>query len=382
MTGQPAATLKVLVVDDTEEIRTLLGRLLKSLGCAVALAGDGRAALAEAASGRPDLIFMDLHMPNVSGDEACRLLRADPGLRDIPVVMLTGADSPAEVMQSWRAGADDFLPKPVRLTQLRAKVDSVRAGKGGTPAKLNQAQSLLLVDDSRFFRSLLGGGLEHSGFKLLYAASGQEALDQLDRNSERVSAALIDMVMPGLSGLDLLKALRKHVRFLDRPALLMTAGEVQPSWVDEAKSLGASCLSKKTMPVEAIIAEVRNLFSPELAQLRAAERVPFFSVVHYRAAGAADGEWQSGFAYNVSTQGIFVRTLSALPRGTALELQVKIGVRMNEGTRGEVVWANGYGPRSSFSAPIGMGIRFVKLSADDQEAVRTLVVGRGTPPPA
>lgn len=382
MSAAVPADLSVLVVDDNEEIRSMLQRMLRSLGCDVRVAGDGADALAQATAHVPELAFMDLNMPRLSGDEACRALREEPRTREVPVVMLTAADSAAEVMQSWRAGADDFLPKPIRLAQLRSKVQAVRAGKGGVPTRLNQALSLLLVDDSRFFRSLLGGGLEHSGFKLLYASSGQEALEQLDRNRERVAAALVDLVMPGLSGVELLRALRAHPRFLDRPLILLTAREAHPEWTLEVKKLGATVLSKKALPVEALIAEIRNMFAPESAQLRAAERVPFYSVVHYRPTGQPEGDWQSGFAYNVSTGGIFVRTLSALPPGTRLELQVKFGVRAGAGTRGEVVWANGYGPRSSFSAPIGMGIRLLELSAEDEAAVRTLVRSRGGPAPA
>lgn len=130
---QPAT---ILVVDDEPIGREMLGALLSAEGHQIMFAGDGEEALAKASRLAPDLILLDVMMPNMDGFEVCRRLRADPWLGDIPVIMLTALDDRASRLRAIEAGVDDFVSKPFDRIELRARVRTI--------TRLNRYRRLLL----------------------------------------------------------------------------------------------------------------------------------------------------------------------------------------------------------------------------------------------
>lgn len=128
------ATPRILVVDDTQDIRDLLARYLGQHGLAVETAADGaglRAALArDDPAQRPDLVILDLMMPGEDGLSLCRSLRADPATQDLPIVMLTAMGEETDRVVGLELGADDYVPKPFNPRELLARVRAVlrRAG--------------------------------------------------------------------------------------------------------------------------------------------------------------------------------------------------------------------------------------------------------------
>ena len=116
---------RVLVVDDTESVRSLFRKLLSSDGHDVVAAADGAAALEAVHRHRPDVILLDVDMPTMDGLEVCRRLKADPGTRLTPVVMVTGQTDLNDRLRGIEAGADEFLSKPVHPQELRVRVRSL-----------------------------------------------------------------------------------------------------------------------------------------------------------------------------------------------------------------------------------------------------------------
>jgi class 3 adenylate cyclase len=115
---------RILVVDDNESNRDLLARQLTRDGHTIALAANGTEALALVA-GRPfDLVLLDLMMPDISGYEVLLKLKADPGTRDIPVIMISALDEMDSIVRCIEAGAIDYLPKPFDRTLLHARIAS------------------------------------------------------------------------------------------------------------------------------------------------------------------------------------------------------------------------------------------------------------------
>jgi len=102
----------ILFVDDALVFRDL-GALFLARAGRVITAASGEKALALARSERPDLILVDLFMPDINGEEICRFIKTDPELSDIPVIVLVEVDDPQERARAVRAGADDILAKPV-----------------------------------------------------------------------------------------------------------------------------------------------------------------------------------------------------------------------------------------------------------------------------
>jgi len=116
---------KILVVDDTPQNVKLLADLLGAKGYDVVTAASGAEALAKVAEERPDLVLLDVVMPQMSGYEVCRTIRANPDTAILPVVLVTALDPGQERLKGLDAGADDFLTKPIHQAELLARVRSL-----------------------------------------------------------------------------------------------------------------------------------------------------------------------------------------------------------------------------------------------------------------
>lgn len=121
----PRASSTILVADDDQPNVRLVESILKSNGYAVLRAYDGDEALRKVAEERPDLLLLDVMMPNLSGFEVCRRLREHHETRLLPVIMITALNALEDKVQGLDLGADDFLSKPINRTELLAKVRSI-----------------------------------------------------------------------------------------------------------------------------------------------------------------------------------------------------------------------------------------------------------------
>jgi len=118
--------LKVLVVDDAEENVTLLCRFVERMGHDVVVARDGQQALDLFQAEAPDMVLMDVMMPVMNGFEATSRIKALPGRRWVPVIMLTALAQDTDLAAGLEAGADDYLTKPINMVVLQAKVKAMQ----------------------------------------------------------------------------------------------------------------------------------------------------------------------------------------------------------------------------------------------------------------
>jgi DNA-binding response OmpR family regulator len=109
----------ILVVDDEPTLRETLVDALEADGFRVVAAADGREALTAFRAERPDLVLLDLMLPELSGIEVCRIIRAESG---VPIVMLTAKDSELDKVVGLELGADDYVTKPFSLRELSARI--------------------------------------------------------------------------------------------------------------------------------------------------------------------------------------------------------------------------------------------------------------------
>lgn len=126
----------ILIVDDEEVIREIFQGLLLAQGYNLAFASDGLEALAKATELSPDLILLDVMMPEMDGFEVCRRIRASATLAEVPIIMITALDDQESRLNGIRAGADDFVTKPFNMIELQARVQTI--------IRLNRYRRLLM----------------------------------------------------------------------------------------------------------------------------------------------------------------------------------------------------------------------------------------------
>jgi len=135
---------KILIVDDDESIRDVLGELLQREGYELAFAQDGDEALVVYDRFQPDVVLLDIVMPRMNGFEVCRILKHRPDSRLVPVVLVTGLSQIEDRVRGLECGADDLLIKPFDRTELLARVRSLLVMKAYTD-ELEQAADALFM---------------------------------------------------------------------------------------------------------------------------------------------------------------------------------------------------------------------------------------------
>jgi DNA-binding response OmpR family regulator len=116
---------KILIAEDEPDIRDLVAFTLRFAGYEVVAATNGEEAVQIASREYPDLILMDVRMPRMTGYDACRVMKANPELKDIPVVFLSAKGQDAEIQHGLEAGAEEYLLKPFAPDQLTDRVRAI-----------------------------------------------------------------------------------------------------------------------------------------------------------------------------------------------------------------------------------------------------------------
>ncbi len=256
MTKAPEQT-RILVVEDEPSNAEIIEALLQTEGYRTDVAGDGPAALARARRNPPDLIVLDLIMPDMDGREVCRHVKADARTAHVPVLVVTGLTGLRDKEEALNAGADDDITKPVDPGDLWARIRSLlrvrhlsreldrtlaylqeleaaraaappSAAHGGEssgtphrgvrPAGDAGAPRVLVVDDEPFFRQTYRRILEEAGYRVSEAAGAAEAYGAAGAG---VDVILLDIMMPTISGLEALE--RLHQIAPDVPVIIVTA---------------------------------------------------------------------------------------------------------------------------------------------------------------
>jgi CheY-like chemotaxis protein len=118
----PARRKKILLVDDSMTALMMNRMLLSKCGCDIVTARDGREAIDRAFAERPDLIVMDIVMPQMNGFEACKRLRASPVTRATPILLVTTRGEAESIATGFASGCTDYVTKPVNSVELLSKI--------------------------------------------------------------------------------------------------------------------------------------------------------------------------------------------------------------------------------------------------------------------
>ncbi|MBK5092100.1 MAG: response regulator [Actinobacteria bacterium] len=191
---------KVLLIDDEERLLEVMKTNLEIEGYDVITAISGSTGLASAVVDQPDIIILDIMMPDIDGWEIARRLRSDPGTKYIPIIMLTALDEPHHVVKGFESGADDYLAKPFDNAELFVRIRTVlsRASKGLTVDPLTNLPSKHQIYEETRRRLLQRGKffafiyVDISNLRLINYRYGVDRGDSLIRS---VAGILDDIVL-------------------------------------------------------------------------------------------------------------------------------------------------------------------------------------------
>lgn len=237
---------RILVVDDILPNVKLLEAKLTNEYYDVITAQSGAEALDKIKSDSPDIVLLDVMMPEMDGFECCRLIKGNPDTAHIPVVMVTALTDVSDRVNGLEAGADDFLTKPVNDTALLARVRSLvrlkmtvdewraRENTATTLGVINEQTAteeiaeparILIVEDQDFEADKFGETINAEGHEVTRAANGFEAM-------EYISQQRFDVIMVSLNmaedGLRLVSHLRSNERTRSVPILMVGNNEDTP----------------------------------------------------------------------------------------------------------------------------------------------------------
>ena len=246
--------MTVLVIDDEHAARNLMKRFLTKEGFSVVTAASGEEGLQLARTVRPDIITLDVMMPGMDGWAVLLVLKGDPGLADIPVIMLTIVDNKN---MGYTLGVSDYLIKPIDRGRLLAVIRK--------HMKPDAPQKVLVVDDDRDTRRVLRRMLETEGWAVVEADNGRVALQRL---AEAVPAAiLLDLIMPEMDGFQFLSELRKSSSWHAVPVVVVTGKDITSQ--DRSRLAGGveRILEKGMYTKKELLTEVRELVAAAVGKV-------------------------------------------------------------------------------------------------------------------
>ncbi|MCI0475235.1 MAG: response regulator, partial [Anaerolineales bacterium] len=241
---------RILIVDDEPDIAKLIRRYLERAGYRTLLAHNGADALRLARTERPDLITLDIVLPDASGFTVLEWLKNDSQTQAIPVILLSilGDEEEGKLL-----GAVDYLAKPVNERVLLQHV--------GRVLEKDQSRRVLVADDDEDNRRLTVEYLRRARYDVVEARDGVEAL-QIAREKNPL-LILLDIRMPNLDGIAALHALRADARTRAMPVIMMTgfANALEENRATMTE-LNAPIVLTKPFTAEQLVTAIAQVFSP------------------------------------------------------------------------------------------------------------------------
>ncbi len=218
-----SAASTILVIDDDPAQQDLMQRFLSREGYRVMAALGGREGVTLAKQHTPEIILLDIRMPQMDGWEVLSLLKSDPELEKIPVVIVTIEDDQA---LGSALGAVDYLLKPVDYDRLLTLLQPYCANSAPT--------SVLVVEDNTENREMMHRQLTKAGWHVLEAQNGRRALEMMQH--EQPEVILLDLMMPEMNGFEFIRELRQHPQWRSLPVIVLTAKDLtleERQWLGE-----------------------------------------------------------------------------------------------------------------------------------------------------
>ncbi|MEO0136926.1 MAG: response regulator [candidate division WOR-3 bacterium] len=216
--------IRILFIDDDKDFIEANQVILNNAGYEVITAFDGHTGLKKAMNEKPDLIILDVILPDINGFSVCREIKENPDLQNIPVILFTaiGAESatyPKNIGIQHKA--DAYIEKPASPELLLEKVRFLLTASQPKPKAETGRPKILLVDDDPDFLDATKQILEANRFEVITARDGEEGIQKA--KSENPDLIFLDVIMPGKDGYTVCYELRKNPQTRPIPIIMLTA---------------------------------------------------------------------------------------------------------------------------------------------------------------
>jgi DNA-binding response OmpR family regulator len=236
---------KIFIIEDDEIVAEIYKDKLQAEGYDVEVAHDGKSGYQRLRTFGPDLLLLDMMVPELAGVEILGLLRGEGAFKDLPIVAFSGSEELLE--DARRLGATrvlskgEYVPNQIvaRITEVLAALRKVGESEAlflGTLAEwAPPTERILVVEDDPIIMQLVKDVMEEEGYEVVSAEDGGKAYRILERDNKFV-AGIFDVKMPSIQGTDLLRYMQTEKRLMKIPVLIMTS---EPSVAIQAESLSA-----------------------------------------------------------------------------------------------------------------------------------------------
>ena len=263
-----------MIVEDDPMLIEIYEKKLTNVGFEVKIVTAGKAAKDEALDWRPDLILLDVVLPDMDGFEILEAVKKEQELRDIPIYVFSNLSAKEDMERATSLGAAGFLTKssftPSQLADELKKImghETSQLPQASSPTsfpdavpeakKESNGHKILIIEDEDVFIEMFGDKLKQEGFKVLAAKNGRWGLKEAEKGG--FSCILLDMMMPAMNGYEAIQELRANENTKNVPIIILSNSALD-SEVKKALDLGADAYHIKTQitPGE-VVEEVKEL---------------------------------------------------------------------------------------------------------------------------
>ncbi len=248
---------KILVIDDEPSTLELMARYLVREGFSVFRAVNGLEGLNLARQIKPDVITLDVMMPEMDGWSVLSMLKADPDLADVPVIMVTMLD---DRNMGFTLGAMDYLIKPIDRNRLIALVKKYVYIKNDHSSVL-----IMVIDDEDENRTMITRILRKENWRTCEAANGRIALEKLEKLAKDLPAlVLLDLMMPEMDGFEFLEAFQGRQEYRSIPVVVLTAKDITDADRHRLNGHVETVLKKGTLTHQDLLEQVHKFVKESL----------------------------------------------------------------------------------------------------------------------
>lgn len=250
--NQTDSSGSVLIIDDDPMVQELIAHYLINAGYQVHTAVNGSEGMNLARQIKPNVIILDVFMPDIDGWTVLATIKNDSEIAHIPVILATVDDSKE---QGFTLGATDYLTKPIDGKALIQKLQS--------NWQLEQNQTVLIVEDNEAMRDLMRSMLEPASLKVIEATNGEEGLQAVEQT--RPDLILLDLMMPEVDGFEFLTNLRNNPAWRDIPVIIVSVMDLSEEERQRLDGAVQRIIQKGQYNLEYLLSEIQKVIKTHIS---------------------------------------------------------------------------------------------------------------------